>query len=56
MSLPKPHTCVSHTSGHSCVAASHYISSADTAVSQTVIDIMGLSSSTKAMQSIFLLR
>lgn len=37
------------------VAASHYFSSADTAVSQTVIDIMGLSSSTTPLQSIVLL-
>lgn len=57
MSLPEPHTSMSHTSSRSgaCVAASHYFSTADTTVSQTVIDIMGLSSSTTAMQSIVLL-
>ncbi len=37
------------------VVASHYFSSADTAVSQTVIDIMELSSSTTPLQPIVLL-
>lgn len=57
MSPPEPHTSMSYKSSRSgaCVAASHYFSSADTTVSQTVIDIMGLSSSTTAMQSIVLL-